>query len=95
MDFRKLICPLVIAGSLIGTSSCNNTKYLPANESLYIGAKINVEAPHLKKGKKKTIRKELQALTRPKPNSSILGLRPKLWLWNIGGNPKRKYQSED
>lgn len=73
-----------------GMLSCNNTKYLPANESLYVGAEVKIEAADMKKGKKKGIRKELQALTRPKPNSSILGLRPKLWLWNIGGTPKKK-----
>jgi len=81
---------MAIATSASGIISCNNTKYLPANESLYTGAEVKVEAAHLKKGKKKSLAKELKALTRPKPNAQILGLRPKLWLWNIGGTPKRK-----
>lgn len=75
---------------MIGMASCNNTKYLPKNESLYTGADIKIEAPEMKKKQRKAIKAELQALTRPKPNSSILGLRPKLWFWNIGGTPKRK-----
>lgn len=70
--------------------SCSNTKYLPKGESLYTGAQIRIDAPALSKAKKKTLKAELAALTRPKPNASILGLRIKLWLWNIGGNPKRK-----
>src|SRR5688572_13662371 len=72
-------------------TSCSNIKYLPKNESLYVGPQIKTEAPQISKGKRKAISKQLAALTRPKPNSSILGLRPKLWLWNIGGNPKKKF----
>jgi outer membrane protein assembly factor BamA len=91
MKIRNLIFPLAAVIVLIGTTSCNNTKYLPANESLYIGATIKIKADKLKKSKRKALRSELKELTRPKPNSSILGLRPKLWLWNIGGNPKKKF----
>lgn len=91
MNIRKIILQVVLAGSLAGIASCNNTKYLPANESLYLGARIKIQAPELNKKKRKVIKKELENLTRPKPNSSILGLRPKLWLWNIGGNPKKKF----
>ncbi|HKP32990.1 MAG TPA: hypothetical protein VJT83_09690, partial [Chitinophagaceae bacterium] len=88
---KKFIVPAAVAVSMALITSCNNTKYLPKNESLYIGAKINVKAPELKKSQRKAIKSELATLTRPKPNSSILGLRPKLWLWNIGGNPKKKF----
>lgn len=70
--------------------SCSNTKYLPANESLYTGAEIELDAPGLQGKKRKALKKELSALTRPKPNSSIFGLRPKLWFWNIGGTPRNK-----
>ncbi|MBL7700404.1 MAG: BamA/TamA family outer membrane protein [Chitinophagaceae bacterium] len=82
---------LAFAFLLTLLTSCSNVKYLPKNESLYTGAEIKVRAPQLSKSKRKTISKQLAALTRPKPNSSILGLRPKLWFWNIGGNPKKKF----
>ena len=82
---------LVITAFGIAAVSCNNTRYLPANDALYTGAEVKIDAPGMKKGKKKALRKELVALTRPKPNASILGLRPKLLLWNIGGEPKRKF----
>jgi outer membrane protein insertion porin family len=91
MKSGKDIVSIAAAVSMVLITACNNTKYLPKNESLYIGAKINVKAPELKKGQRKSIKSQLTALTRPKPNSSILGLRPKLWLWNIGGNPKKKF----
>jgi outer membrane protein insertion porin family len=91
MKTGTFIIPISVAVLMALVTSCNNTKYLPKNESLYIGAKINVKAPELKKGQRKAIKSQLAALTRPKPNTSILGLRPKLWLWNIGGNPKKKF----
>lgn len=91
MKNGQIVTVLALGVLMAFATSCSNTKYLPKGESLYIGAKIKVEAPGLSKGKKKTISSELSALTRPKPNASILGLRPKLWLWNIGGNPKKKF----
>ena len=90
MTIRKIVNPLAIAGILSAMLSCNNTKYLPANDSLYTGAEIKIDAKDLGKKKKKLLAAELKALTRPKPNRSILGLRPKLWFWNIAGTPKRK-----
>jgi len=84
---------VVIGAALIMAliTSCSNTKYLPKNESLYTGANIDVKAPDLKKAQRKALRNKLGALTRPKPNASILGLRIKLWLWNISGTPKKKF----
>src|SRR5687768_17082235 len=91
MKSGNLIALIAVGMLLAFGTSCNNTKYLPKNESLYIGAEIKVKHTVLKKSKKKALRKELSALTRPRPNLSILGLRPKLWLWNIGGNPKKEF----
>jgi outer membrane protein insertion porin family len=91
MRTGNYIVACVAAALLLTFASCNNTKYLPKNESLYTGARITVESPDLRKAKKKALKKELQALTRPKPNTTILGLRPKLWLWNIAGTPKKKF----
>ncbi len=90
MNIRNVIGSVAGLILLVVLSSCNNTKYLAANQALYTGAEVQMEARKMNKGKKKALRKELLALTRPKPNSSIFGLRPKLWLWNIGGTPKRK-----
>ncbi len=53
MKIRKIIFPLIIIVSFAGFTSCNNTKYLPANESLYTGATVKVDAPHLRKKQKK------------------------------------------
>ncbi|MEO8582864.1 MAG: BamA/TamA family outer membrane protein [Flavitalea sp.] len=91
MHIRKIIISILTILCAFGWVSCNNTKYLPAKESLYIGSKVKINKPvSYSNKKKKALSKELNLLTRPKPNSSILGLRPKLWFWNIGGTPKHK-----
>jgi outer membrane protein insertion porin family len=91
MKTVKIIVPVVIAVAMVLISSCSNTKYLPKNDSLYIGDDIHIKAPYLKKGQRKAIKTELSPLVRPKPNTHFLGLRPKLWLWNIAGTPKKKF----
>ncbi|MEJ7766788.1 MAG: hypothetical protein WKF89_03180, partial [Chitinophagaceae bacterium] len=86
---KGIQCVIAFAMMLM-LGACSNTKYLPSGESLYTGSKVVVNAPKWKKKKIKAIKKELQALTRPKPNSSILGLRIKLYAYNIAGTPKKK-----
>ena len=78
------------AGILFFACSCSNTKYLPAGESLYVGAKVKVNTTGKTDKKAKVIKSELADLTRPKPNKSILGLRFKLWVYNIAGHPKKQ-----
>ncbi|MEP6724584.1 MAG: BamA/TamA family outer membrane protein [Bacteroidota bacterium] len=70
--------------------SCSNTKYLPAGESLYTGAKVIVKTTGPADKKTKNIRAELEDLTRPKPNKKILGLRIRLLIYNIAGHPKKE-----
>ncbi|RYE31395.1 MAG: hypothetical protein EOP42_10655 [Sphingobacteriaceae bacterium] len=70
--------------------ACSNTKYLTGNQKLYVGGKINIINKDLKKNDKSALESELAGLLRPKPNASILGLRPKLYLYNITRTTKRK-----
>jgi outer membrane protein assembly factor BamA len=73
------------------TVSCNNTKYLPKGETLYTGSKIKyISKDSAAKAQKTDLKAELQSLILPKPNSKILGLRIKLWFYNIAGTPKGK-----
>src|SRR5690606_41080363 len=67
---------------LLGTA-CNITKKVPKNDYLYLGGKVKVEDKDIKKKDRKSLEEDLTGLLRPKPNSSILGLRPKLWLYNM------------
>lgn len=71
-------------------ASCSNTRHLPAGDALYTGAKVNVDGPSMNRKQEKGLGKELSSLTRPRPNKTILGIRFKLFLWNLAGNPKKK-----
>jgi len=70
--------------------ACSNTKYLTGNQKLYVGGKVNIINKGLKKSDRKGLTDELTGLLRPKPNSTILGLRPKLYLYNITRTTKKK-----
>ena len=80
---------ILLIGLLALASACSNIKYLPKGEKLYIGADIKIEGDSIKKGEKKALRTELKGLLRPRPNTTILGLRPKLFAYNIAGTPKK------
>jgi outer membrane protein insertion porin family len=75
--------------SLFFVFGCSNTKYLPKGELLYTGASVNIEDSILKKKEKKELQSQLQSLVRPLPNKQIFGLRPKLWIYNMAGVPKK------
>jgi outer membrane protein insertion porin family len=79
--------PYLILLALI-LSACSNTKYLPKNEKLYIGAKVNILDKDIPKKDAKALKAELEEIPRPKPNASILGLRFKLYLYNISKGRK-------
>lgn len=71
-------------------SSCSNTRKLPPGESLYVGATVKIEDSAMSRKKKKTMRSELGDLTRPRPNKKFLGMRFKLFAYNLAGNPKKR-----
>ncbi len=75
--------------SLFFVFGCSNTKYLPEGDLLYTGGSVTVKDSIIKKKERKALEKELKGLLRPKPNKKILGLKPKLWLYNIAGKPKK------
>lgn len=76
--------------SLFFVFGCSNTKYLPEGDLLYTGGSVTVKDSILKKKERKALENELNDLLRPKPNKQFLGLRPKLWFYNIAGEPKKQ-----
>lgn len=70
-------------------ASCSSTKNLPAGDALYTGAKITFKDSKLPHKKKKALTAELASLTRPKPNSKILGIPFKLNIYNAFANKKK------
>jgi outer membrane protein insertion porin family len=81
---------VITASIFVTLAGCSNTKYLPEGEVLYTGSKVKVQGEKLTRKQKKTLTTDLGGLTRPRPNSNVLGLRIKLWIYNIAGNPKKK-----
>jgi outer membrane protein insertion porin family len=62
-------------------SACSTTKYLDPGQKLYTGGEVKITDKDVKKSDAKDLKAELEALLRPKPNSKILGLRVKLWIY--------------
>src|SRR5690349_6893712 len=85
MSRKHLFLYLCIVSALL-FAGCSPTKHLPANEKLYTGATVSVEGPSLATRQKKVLRSDLQAMTRPKPNSKVLGIPLKLNIYNMFRN---------
>lgn len=85
------ILPSLMILLLLGGSSCSNTRFLSDGESLYKGNKVKVEDTLLSKRQQKAMAAELSDIIRPKPNRSFLGIRFKLWVYNMAGKPKSDF----
>lgn len=88
--FQQHIKQVLFFGTLGFAFSCSNTKYLKEGEMLYTGAEVKIENDSLSKSSKKALKSELEDNLTPKPNSSFLGLRPKLFFYNIAKEPKKE-----
>ncbi|PVY42173.1 translocation and assembly module lipoprotein TamL [Pontibacter virosus] len=69
---------------------CSSTKTVPEGDALFAGfdVKVNDEKDSSKRGT--ALETELSNTVRPKPNASILGMRPKLWIYNTFYTEKEK-----
>ncbi|MBK9491620.1 MAG: hypothetical protein IPO07_24595 [Haliscomenobacter sp.] len=78
-------------------TGCSTTKSIPENDALYTGARIKMTRTEVSSKQKKALQSTLEDLTRPKPNSRVLGIPFKLWLYNLGSKKglgawlRRKY----
>lgn len=59
-------------------TSCISDKLIPINQQLYIGSRIKIDSNGIKN---KALKEDLSAVVFPRPNSSFLGLKPKLWIY--------------
>ena len=76
--------------SILGISSCSNTRFLKEGEMLYTGSKLTIEGDSLSKADKAELKDNLEKNIIPKPNSSFFGLRPRLYIYNITSEPKKQ-----
>jgi len=83
--FLILVCILL--------SACSGIKLLPPGEKLYTGAKIKLESTDKKIKNEGYIRTIAEDAVRPKPNQSILGMRPRLIMYlSAGDAPKSRFK---
>jgi outer membrane protein assembly factor BamA len=79
---------IILSCSVI--AACSNTKYLKPGQILYTGAEVKINPDSSKRiSNQKEVKGTLLTKTRPKPNKKILGLRYKLWVYNVAGEPKK------
>ena len=71
-------------------SGCSATKKLKGGENLFIGSAVKISDNLASKKDKKILIHDLVAVVRPKPNSTVLGIRAKLLLYNLAGDTKKK-----
>ncbi len=70
--------------------SCSSTKNLKPGQNLYVGAEIDINPDSSYRiDDQKEVKKTLEAKTRPRPNKKILGIRFKLGMYNLAGEPKK------
>ncbi|MGZ4043888.1 MAG: translocation and assembly module lipoprotein TamL [Bacteroidia bacterium] len=89
---RILLNKLALFGILL-MAACTGLKRLPPGEKLYTGAKIKlVHKGQIKHSKE--IASAAKSALRPQPNQTILGMRPKLWLYEYADKIKKKKLKE-
>ncbi|MGV9004310.1 translocation and assembly module lipoprotein TamL [Flavobacterium sp.] len=71
-------------------SSCTGLKAVPEGDLLYTGAKVKIDDKEISKREKNAIESEIKELLVPKPNKSILGLRPSLFFYNLAGDVNKE-----
>ncbi|MDJ1482046.1 BamA/TamA family outer membrane protein [Cytophagaceae bacterium YF14B1] len=74
---------------IITITACTGTRFIPEGKYLYTGAdlkfKHNGGIPN-----RSQLETEIEAVMKPAPNKSFLGMRPTVWFYYIAGTPKKK-----
>ncbi|MFC4212875.1 BamA/TamA family outer membrane protein [Pedobacter lithocola] len=71
-------------------AGCSSTKSLKPGQVLYTGAEVIINPDSSKKiDDQKQVKTDLESKTRPRPNKSILGIKYKLGIYNLAGEPKK------
>jgi len=77
-----------VVGVIGFLAGCSNVKYLPEGEHLYVKGKVEIDTDTIPERYIEPLTENLEGLLRPKPNTTILGMRPQLYLYHIAGEPK-------
>ena len=71
-------------------SSCSGTKFLKDGDFLYTGSEIKIKSDSLGSSEKKELKSAIEGKVIPKPNSSFLGLRPRLYFYLSTKEPEKQ-----
>ncbi|MBW8686103.1 translocation and assembly module lipoprotein TamL [Chitinophaga rhizophila] len=86
--YRYISSTVSAALFVLCISACSTTKTVPDNDRLYTGADVKWEGR--KPRDYSTLSAEMSSQTRPKPNRKFAGMPFRLWLYNLGKEPKGK-----
>jgi len=87
---RQLIRPTLFILACLVWAACSSTKSLKPGQHLYTGAEVKINPDSSGKiDDEKQVKRDLESKTRPRPNKSILGIRYKLGIYNLAGEPKK------
>ncbi|WP_228724375.1 BamA/TamA family outer membrane protein [Spirosoma sp. KUDC1026] len=82
----RLLCLL----ALLLLNACNIAKHLPANERLYMGTDITINADStVSESEQETMETTLSEIARPKPNAQLFGYPYKVGFYYLFGEPKK------
>ena len=81
---------LYIIFLVLFVAACSGTKNLPEGELLYTGGTVKVVKDSTISAKqRRDLQKKLKDVIRPIPNKKFLGMRPKLFFYNLAGDVKK------
>ncbi|MCC2545569.1 BamA/TamA family outer membrane protein [Hymenobacter sp. BT175] len=83
LQLPRRLRALALPAALVALGSCSGLRFIPENEKLFTGSTVKLKSDH-PIPREAEITAELESVIRPKPNASILGLRPKLYFWHLG-----------
>ncbi len=85
---RHVSVILLMLLSVLVFSACSNSRHLQG-DSLFVGSTVTILDREAGKKERKIIANDLEGIVRPKPNTKFLGIRLKLSLYNLAGDPKK------
>ncbi|RBQ06324.1 BamA/TamA family outer membrane protein [Pedobacter miscanthi] len=87
---KQLTRPILFILACLVWAACSSTKSLKPGQYLYTGAEVKINPDSSGKiDDEKQVKSDLESKTRPRPNKSILGIKYKLGIYNLAGEPKK------
>ncbi len=87
---RRLIHCIAFIFLGLAAGGCSVSKYVPAGESLYVGASVKVVPDSAARKDVKGLEGQLEGMLRPDPNSTIFGFPMKVWFYYVIGTPRKE-----